>query len=77
LGHCLIALRAGENDCSHSKAIIERRIDDYLRTDPVSRAHGLERLRNAIQHEESEQRDGEDWSAVKVYVRELLRAIAS
>jgi hypothetical protein len=52
--------------------LVERRIDEYLRTDPFSLAHALERLRRAIHYEE-EKRDGGDWSVAKEYVRSLLR----
>jgi hypothetical protein len=52
--------------------LVEKYIDDYLRTDPFSLAHALERLRRAIHYEELEKRGGEDWSAAKNYVRLLL-----
>jgi len=51
----------------------ERHIDEYLKADPFSLAHALERLRRAIHYEELERRDGEDWSIAKEYVRSLLR----
>ena len=56
--------------------LVERHIDDYLRTDPFSLAHALERLRRAIHYEELERREGEDWSIAKDYVRSLLRRMA-
>jgi hypothetical protein len=56
--------------------LVERHIDDYLRTDPFSLAHALERLRRAIHYEELERREGEDWSIAKDYVRSLLRMMA-
>jgi hypothetical protein len=70
---CLTALR----DLAKSKSprrdvLIERYIDEYLKTDPFSLAHALERIRRAIHHEESERRGGEDWSVAKNYVRLLL-----
>jgi hypothetical protein len=78
LGYCLIALRAqAKSTASHRTTIIERRIDNYLRADPVGPTHALERLRRAIQIEEAEQRDDEDWGLVKDYVRLLLNRIAS
>jgi hypothetical protein len=78
LGHCLIALRAqAKSTASHRRTIIERRIENYLRADPVGPMHALERLRRAIQIEEAEQRDDEDWSVVKDYVRSLLNRLAS
>ena len=73
LGPCLAALRdlAKSND-PHRHILIERHIDEYLRTDPFSLAHALERLRRAIHYEEVEGREGEDWSIAKEYVRSLL-----
>ena len=52
--------------------LVERHIDEYLRTDPFSLAHALERLRRAIHYEEVEGREGEDWSIARNYVRLLL-----
>ena len=73
LGPCLAALRvlAKSND-PHRFVLVERQIDEYLRTDPFSLAHALERLRRAIHYEEVEGREGEDWSVAKEYVRSLL-----
>ena len=78
LGPCLTALRL----LAHPKGIrrdilIEKNIDEYLRTDPFSLAHALERLRKAIHYEELERREGEDWSVAKNYVRLLLHRMAS
>ena len=56
----------------HRFVLVERHIDEYLRTDPFSLAHALERLRRAIHYEEAEGREGEDWSIAKEYVRSLL-----
>ena len=56
----------------HRHIFVERHIDYYLRTDPFSLAHALERLRRAIRYEELERREGEDWSVAKNYVRLLL-----
>jgi hypothetical protein len=50
--------------------------DDYLRTDPFSLAHALERLRKAIHYEELERREGEDWNVAKDYVRSLQNMMA-
>jgi predicted Zn-dependent protease len=74
LGPCLTALRvlASSKD-PHRHLLIERNIDDYLRTHPVSLAHALERLRRAIHYEELQRRKGEDWSIAKEYIRLLLR----
>jgi hypothetical protein len=73
LGLCPVALRdlAKSND-PHRSVLVERHIDEYLRTDPFSLAHALERLRRAIHYEEVERRDGEDWSIARNYVRVLL-----
>jgi hypothetical protein len=74
LGRCLAALRAlAKSRGPHRSVLVERHIDDYLRTDPFSLAHALERLRRAIHYEELERREGEDWSIAKDYVRSLLR----
>jgi hypothetical protein len=78
LGPCLTALRI----LAHSKGprrdnLIEKNIDEYLRTDPFSLAHALERLRRAIHYEELEKRQGDDWSVAKNYVRLLLHRLAS
>jgi hypothetical protein len=78
LGPCLTALRI----LAHSKGprrdiLIEKNIDEYLRTDPFSLAHALERLRRAIHYEELEKREREDWSVAKNYVRLLLHRMSS
>jgi hypothetical protein len=73
LGPCLTALRVlAKSTGPHRDVLIERHIDDYLKTDPFSLAHALERLRRAIHYEELERRGGEDWSVAKNYVRLLL-----
>ena len=77
LGPCLAALRAlAKSRSPHRSVLVERHIDEYLRTDPFSLAHALERLRRAIHYEELERREGEDWSIAKDYVRSLLRRMA-
>ena len=73
LGPCLTALRVlAKSRGPHRDVLIERHIDDYLRTDPFSLAHALERLRGAIRYEELERREGEGCSVAKAYVRSLL-----
>jgi hypothetical protein len=58
---CLTALRVlASSKGPHRHVLIERHIDDYLRTDPFSLAHALERLRKAIHYEELQRREGED-----------------
>ena len=70
---CLTALRVlAKSRGPHRHLLIERHIDQYLRTDPISLAHALERLHRAIHYEELERREGEDWSVAKEYVRRLL-----
>ena len=72
-GPCLNALRVlAKSRGPHRHLLIERHIDQYLRTDPISLAHALERLHRAIHYEELERREGEDWSVAKEYVRRLL-----
>ena len=75
---CLTALRVLASSKGPDRhVLIERHIDDYLRTDPFSLAHALERLRRAIHYEELERREGEDWSVAREYVRSLLRRMTS
>jgi hypothetical protein len=52
--------------------LIERNIDRYLQMEGGGKERGLERLRVAIHNEETERREGEDWSVAKDYVRSLL-----
>ena len=78
LGPCLTALRVlAKSKGPHRDVLIEKYIDEYLRNDPFSLAHALERLRRAIHYEELERRNGEDWSVAKNYVRLLLHRMAS
>jgi hypothetical protein len=73
LGPCLTVLRLlAQSKGLRRDILIEKNIDEYLRTDPFSLAHALERLRRAIHYEELEGREGEDWSVAKNYVRLLL-----
>ena len=73
---CLSGLRvlAKSNSPDHA-ILVERYIDEYLKAAPFSLAHELERLRRAIQNEEAQHREGEDWSAAKEYVRILLHSM--
>ena len=74
LGPCLTALRVlAKSKGPHRDVLIEKYIDEYLRTDPFSLAHALERLRRAIHYEEVQRREGEDWSVARDYVPSLLR----
>ncbi len=77
LGQCLAAFRTlARSDDPYRSVLVERHIDEYLKADPFSLAHALERLRRAIHYEEVERRDGEDWSIAKNYVRSLLSRMA-
>jgi len=70
---CLTALRVlAKSKGPHRDILVEKYIDEYLRTD-FSLAHALERLRRAIHYEEVQRREGEDWSVARDYVRSLLR----
>jgi hypothetical protein len=71
---CRAGLRvlARSNDPNRA-VLVERYIDEYLRTAPFSRAYELERLRTAIRHEAAQRREGEDWGDATEYVRSLLR----
>jgi hypothetical protein len=53
---------------SNRADLIERNIEDYLRTEHGSERLSLERLRDAIDREEAEKRQGEDWGIAKNYV---------
>ena len=78
LGPCLTALRIlAKSTGPHRHVLIEKHIDEYLRNDPFSLAHALERLRRAIHYEEFQRREGEDWSVAKDYVRLLLHRMVS
>ena len=73
LGPCLTALRVlAKSNNSSRYVLVERLIDEYLRTHPFSLAYALEQLRRAIHHEEVEGH-GEYWSIVNEYVRSLHR----
>ena len=56
--------------------LIERNIEDYLKTELGRERSSLERLRDAIEREEAEKYQGEDWSIAKDYVRLLLSWLA-
>ena len=62
--HCCEDDLAAQEPCEawseprHISVLIERQIDDYLRNDPFSLAHALERIRRAIHYEELERREG-------------------
>jgi hypothetical protein len=56
-------------------ALIERNIEEYLKT-AGSEKPSLERLRDAIEREEGEKRQDQDWSTAKDYVRSRLSWLA-
>ena len=56
--------------------LIERNIDDYLSAEPGNERPALERLRDAIDQEEAEKREGEDWSIAKHFVHSWLSWLA-
>jgi hypothetical protein len=56
--------------------LIERNIEDYLKTELGSERPSLERLRDAIEREEAEKHQGKDWSIAKDYVRSRLSWLA-
>jgi hypothetical protein len=51
--------------------LIKKNVDLYL--EEGAKGSALEALRSAINNEESEQREGEDWSIAREYVRLLLQ----
>ncbi len=63
-------------DQPNRASVIERNIEDYLKTELGSEKSLLERLRDAIDREEAEKRQGEDWSIAKDYVRSRLSWLA-
>jgi hypothetical protein len=56
--------------------LIENAINEYLRDEPGNVRISLERLCDAIDREEAENRRGEDWSIARDYVRARLRRLA-
>jgi siroheme synthase (precorrin-2 oxidase/ferrochelatase) len=61
------ALRVlARTDEPNRAVLIERNIEDYLKTSG-SEIASLERLRDAIEREEGEKRQDEDWSTAKDY----------
>jgi len=56
--------------------LIERNIEDYLSAEPGNETPSLERLRDAIDCEEVEKRDREDWSIARDFVRSRLGWLA-
>jgi hypothetical protein len=74
---CLSGLRVlAKKNTADRAVLVERHIDEYLKTAPFSLAHELERLRQAIHNEEAQHREGEDWGTARDYVRLLLHSMA-
>jgi hypothetical protein len=63
-------------DVPNRAELIKRNVDRYLKDEIGGRQRALERLRLAIHNEETERRDGEDWSVAKDYVH-WLQNVAS
>jgi len=73
----LDALRnLARTDVPNRAELIERNVDLYLKDEIGGRQRALERLRQAIHNEETERREGEDWSVAKDYVRSLQNMAA-
>ena len=62
-------------DVPNRAELIRRNVDRYVKDEIGGRQRALERLRQVIHNEETERRDGEDWSVAKDYVRSLTNAI--
>jgi hypothetical protein len=77
LTHIIETLRvlAQTND-PNRVVLIENAINEYLGDEPGNVRISLERLCDAIDREEAENRRGEDWSIARDYVRARLRRLA-
>ena len=76
LGMCIDELRvlARSNDPDRA-VLVEGHIDTYLTTETVSVWQALERLCKGIRDEQTEVREGEDWSVAKGYIRSVLHGL--
>jgi hypothetical protein len=63
-------------DVPNRAELIKRNVDRYLKDEIGGRRRALEQLRRAIHNEETERREGEDWSVAKDYVRSLQNMAA-
>ena len=63
------------SDVPDRAKLIKKNVDLYLEDGARNRA--LEDLRSAIYNEETERREGEDWSIAREYVRSLLQQTKS
>ena len=69
---CVDALcNLARTDAPNRVELIKRNVDFYLQAEIGRRQRALERLRLAIHNEETDRREGEDWSVAKDYVRLL------
>ena len=62
-------------DVPNRAELIKRNVDRYVKDEIGGRQRALERLRQVIHNEETERRDGEDWSVAKDYVRSLTNVV--
>jgi hypothetical protein len=67
LSHCRVPNRA---------ELIKRNVDRYLKDEIAGRQRAFERLQRGIHNEETERREGEDWSVAKNYVCSLKNMTA-
>jgi hypothetical protein len=56
--------------------LIKKNVDRYLKDEIANRQRAFERLQRAIHNEETERREGEDWSIAKNYVCSLKNMTA-
>jgi hypothetical protein len=63
-------------DVPNRAELIKRNVDRYVKDEIGGQQRALERLRQVIHNEETERRDGEDWSVAKDYVRSLQNMIS-
>jgi hypothetical protein len=72
---CVDILRvlAKQADNPNSIFVAERRINEYVHGEIPGGRVSLERLAEAIELEEAEKRQGEDWTIAKEYIRSLLQ----
>jgi hypothetical protein len=70
LPSCIEALRVLAQTKDPNRVLIERAIDQYLKTETGR----LQRLRDAINWQMAAKRKGEDWNIAKDYVRSLLHS---
>jgi hypothetical protein len=76
-GTCVDALcNLARTDVPNRAELIKRNVDLYLQDEIGRRQRALERLRRAIHNEETDRREGEDWSVAKDYVRLLQNTMA-